>query len=69
MVLRSLGLGLGINAGDGSGAGAAISVQQAAKRWSGFDASLRRGALFSSILTGLVGVRGIHGYTDHAVNM
>lgn len=46
------------------GVGAAISVQQAAKRWSGFSALARRAPYFSSILIGLVGVyMGIHGYT------
>ncbi|HAE2268951.1 TPA_asm: nickel/cobalt efflux protein RcnA [Salmonella enterica subsp. salamae serovar 60:g,m,t:z6] len=46
------------------GVGAAISVQQAAKRWSGFTTLARRAPYFSSILIGLVGVyMGIHGYT------
>lgn len=46
------------------GVGAAISVQQAAKRWSGFSTLARRAPYFSSILIGLVGVYvGIHGYT------
>lgn len=46
------------------GVGAAISVQQAAKRWSGFSTLARRAPYFSSILIGLVGVyMGIHGYT------
>lgn len=46
------------------GVGAAISVQQAAKRWSGFSTLARRSPYFSSILIGLVGVyMGIHGYT------
>lgn len=46
------------------GVGAAISVQQAAKRWSGFSRLARRVPYFSSILIGLVGVyMGIHGYT------
>lgn len=47
------------------GVGAAISVQQAAKRWSGFSTLARRAPYFSSILIGLVGVyMGIHGYTE-----
>ncbi|EJA9577785.1 nickel/cobalt efflux transporter RcnA, partial [Salmonella enterica] len=47
------------------GVGAAISVQQAAKRWSGFSTLARRVPYFSSILIGLVGVyMGIHGYTE-----
>lgn len=51
------------------GVGAAISVQQAAKRWSGFR-RLPGGRLFSSILIGLVGVYGNSWlYRDHAVNM
>ncbi|EGI5013156.1 nickel/cobalt efflux transporter RcnA [Salmonella enterica subsp. salamae] len=46
------------------GVGAAISVQQAAKRWSGFSTLARRAPYFSSILIGLVGVyMGIHSYT------
>ncbi|EKR0127053.1 nickel/cobalt efflux protein RcnA [Salmonella enterica] len=46
------------------GVGAAISVQQAAKRWSVFSTLARRAPYFSSILIGLVGVyMGIHGYT------
>lgn len=46
------------------GVGAAISVQQAAKRWSGFSTLARQAPYFSSILIGLVGVyMGIHGYT------
>lgn len=46
------------------GVGAAISVQQAANRWSGFSTLARRAPYFSSILIGLVGVyMGIHGYT------
>ncbi|EPP0273397.1 nickel/cobalt efflux protein RcnA [Salmonella enterica subsp. enterica] len=46
------------------GVGAAISVQQAARRWSGFSTLARRAPYFSSILIGLVGVyMGIHGYT------
>lgn len=46
------------------GVGAAISVQQAAKRWSGFSTLARRAPYFSSILISLVGVyMGIHGYT------
>lgn len=47
------------------GVGAAISVQQAAKRWSGFSTLARRAPYFSSILIGLVGVyMGIHGYVS-----
>ncbi|WET41457.1 nickel/cobalt efflux protein RcnA [Citrobacter enshiensis] len=45
------------------GVGAAISVQQAAKRWSGFNRLARKAPYFSSLLIGLVGVyMGIHGY-------
>ncbi|MDI5424916.1 hypothetical protein MJM99_33860, partial [Salmonella enterica subsp. enterica serovar Kentucky] len=45
------------------------SVQQAAKRWSGFSTLARRAPYFSSILIGLVGVyMGIHGYTGIKVN-
>lgn len=46
------------------GVGAAISVQQAAKRWSGFTTLARRAPYFSSVLIGLVGLyMGFHGYT------
>ncbi|EPJ3206209.1 nickel/cobalt efflux protein RcnA [Citrobacter freundii] len=45
------------------GVGAAISVQQAAKRWSGFNTLARKAPYFSSALIGMVGVyMGIHGY-------
>lgn len=45
------------------GVGAAISVQQAAKRWSGFNTLARKAPYFSSALIGIVGVyMGIHGY-------
>ncbi len=38
------------------GVGAAISVQQVAKRWSGFNTLAKRAPYFSSLLIGLVGV-------------
>lgn len=45
------------------GVGAAVSVQQAAKRWSGFNTLARRAPYFSSVLIALVGIyMGIHGY-------
>lgn len=45
------------------GVGAAISVRQAAKRWSGFNTIARRAPYFSSALIGMVGVyMGVHGY-------
>ncbi|CEJ65488.1 MULTISPECIES: nickel/cobalt efflux protein RcnA [Citrobacter] len=45
------------------GVGAAISVQQAAKRWSGFNTLARKAPYFSSALIGMVGIyMGIHGY-------
>lgn len=45
------------------GVGAAISVQQAAKRWSGFNRLARKAPYLSSLLIGLVGIyMGIHGY-------
>ena len=45
------------------GVGAAISVQQAAKRWSGFNTLARKAPYFSSVLIAMVGVyMGIHGY-------
>ncbi|WP_347254416.1 nickel/cobalt efflux protein RcnA [Leminorella grimontii] len=45
------------------GVGAAVSVRQAAKRWSGFNTIARRAPYFSSALIGIVGVyMGIHGY-------
>ena len=45
------------------GVGAAISVQQAAKRWSGFNTLARKAPYFSSALIAMVGLyMGIHGY-------
>ncbi|EES3188393.1 nickel/cobalt efflux protein RcnA [Escherichia coli] len=45
------------------GVGAAISVQQVAKRWSGFNTLAKRAPYFSSLLIGLVGVyMGVHGF-------
>ncbi|WLI75934.1 nickel/cobalt efflux protein RcnA [Kosakonia sp. H02] len=45
------------------GVGAAISVQQAAKRWAGFNTLARKAPYFSSALIALVGLyMGIHGY-------
>lgn len=45
------------------GVGAAISVRQAAKRWSGFNTLARKAPYFSSVLIAMVGVyMGIHGY-------
>jgi nickel/cobalt exporter len=45
------------------GVGAAISVQQAAKRWSGFNTLARKAPYFSSVLIAMVGLyMGIHGY-------
>lgn len=45
------------------GVGAAVSVQQAAKRWSGFNTLARRAPYFSSVLIALVGIyMGMHGY-------
>lgn len=45
------------------GVAAAISVQQAAKRWRGFNAIARRAPYLSSLLIALVGIyMGIHGY-------
>lgn len=45
------------------GVGAAVSVNQVAKRWSGFHTLARRAPYFSSLLIALVGVyMGIHGY-------
>ncbi|MED7065616.1 nickel/cobalt efflux protein RcnA [Escherichia coli O157] len=45
------------------GVGAAISVQQVAKRWSGFNTLAKRARYFSSLLIGLVGVyMGVHGF-------
>ncbi|MGY9369557.1 nickel/cobalt efflux protein RcnA [Citrobacter pasteurii] len=45
------------------GVGAAISVQQAAKRWSGFNTLARKAPYFSSALIAMVGVyMGVHGY-------
>ncbi|GJL34201.1 nickel/cobalt efflux system RcnA [Enterobacter hormaechei] len=60
VVCFSLGLALTLVA---VGVGAAVSVQQAAKRWSGFNALARRAPYFSSILIALVGIyMGVHGY-------
>lgn len=45
------------------GVGAAISVQQAAKRWSGLNTLARKAPYFSSALITMVGLyMGIHGY-------
>ncbi|EFA0994764.1 nickel/cobalt efflux protein RcnA [Escherichia coli] len=45
------------------GVGAAISIQQVAKRWSGFNTLAKRAPYFSSLLIGLVGVyMGVHGF-------
>ena len=45
------------------GVGAAISVQQAAKRWNGFNTLARKAPYFSSALIAMVGVyMGVHGY-------
>lgn len=45
------------------GVGAAISVQQVAKRWSGFNTFAKRAPYFSSLLIGLVGLyMGVHGF-------
>lgn len=45
------------------GVGAAISVQQAAKRWSVFNTMARKAPYFSSVLIAMVGLyMGIHGY-------
>ncbi|HHJ2842790.1 TPA: nickel/cobalt efflux protein RcnA [Escherichia coli] len=45
------------------GVGAAISVQQVAKRWSGFNTLAKRAPYCSSLLIGLVGVyMGVHGF-------
>ncbi|TKV10139.1 nickel/cobalt efflux protein RcnA [Citrobacter sp. wls619] len=56
----SLGLAITLVA---VGVGAAISVQQAAKRWSGFNTLARKAPYFSSALIGMVGLyMGIHGY-------
>jgi len=61
VVSFSIGLALTLVA---VGVGAAISVQQAAKRWSGFNTLARKAPYFSSALIALVGVyMGIHGYT------
>lgn len=60
VVCFSIGLALTLVA---VGVGAAISVQQAAKRWSGFNTLARKAPYFSSVLIALVGVyMGIHGY-------
>lgn len=40
-----------------------VSVQQAAKRWSGFNTLARKAPYFSSVLIAMVGLyMGIHGY-------
>jgi len=45
------------------GVGAAVSVRQAAKRWSSFNKLARKAPYFSSVLIGLVGIyMGVHGY-------
>lgn len=60
VVSFSIGLALTLVA---VGVGAAISVQQAAKRWSGFNTLARKAPYFSSALIALVGIyMGIHGY-------
>jgi nickel/cobalt exporter len=60
VVCFSMGLALTLVA---VGVGAAFSVQQAAKRWSGFNSLARRAPYFSSVLIALVGIyMGIHGY-------
>ena len=52
------------------GVGAAISVQQVAKRWSGFNTLAKRAPYFSSLLIGLVGVyMGVHGFMGNAANL
>jgi nickel/cobalt exporter len=56
----SIGLALTLVA---VGVGAAVSVQHAAKRWSGFNTLARRAPYFSSVLIALVGIyMGVHGY-------
>ncbi len=51
------------------GVGAAISVQQVAKRWSGFNTLAKRAPYFSSLLIGLVGVyMGVHGFMGEAAH-
>ncbi|TDT58511.1 nickel/cobalt exporter [Enterobacter sp. AG5470] len=60
VVCFSIGLALTLVA---VGVGAAISVQQAAKRWSGFNTLARKAPYFSSVLIALVGIyMGFHGY-------
>ncbi len=60
VVCFSIGLALTLVA---VGVGAAVSVQHAAKRWSGFNTLARRAPYFSSVLIALVGVyMGVHGY-------
>lgn len=60
VVCFSIGLALTLVA---VGVGAAVSVQQAVKRWSGFNTLARRAPYFSSILIALVGIyMGVHGY-------
>lgn len=60
VICFSIGLALTLVA---VGVGAAVSVQQAAKRWSGFNTIARRAPYFSSALIAMVGIyMGIHGY-------
>lgn len=60
VVCFSIGLALTLVA---VGVGAAVSVQHAAKRWSGFNTLARRAPYFSSVLIALVGIyMGVHGY-------
>ncbi|UXY12175.1 nickel/cobalt efflux protein RcnA [Kosakonia sp. ML.JS2a] len=60
VVCFSIGLALTLVA---VGVGAAVSVQQAAKRWSGFNTLARKAPYFSSALIAAVGIyMGIHGY-------
>ncbi|MBS1203396.1 MAG: nickel/cobalt efflux protein RcnA [Proteobacteria bacterium] len=62
VVCFSIGLALTLVA---VGVGAAFSVQQAAKRWSGFNTIARKAPYFSSALIALVGMyMGIHGYAS-----
>ncbi|WP_312690722.1 nickel/cobalt efflux protein RcnA [Kosakonia sp.] len=60
VICFSIGLALTLVA---VGVGAAVSVRQAAKRWSGFNTLARKAPYFSSALIALVGIyMGIHGY-------
>lgn len=62
VICFSIGLALTLVA---VGVGAAFSVQQAAKRWSGFNTIARKAPYFSSALIALVGMyMGIHGYAS-----